>query len=121
MDTACSIPSPESLRAAPNGSTSGYATAADARVAAFRHLVDLTWSHDSGDEGRIDDVLASARECGCPLNHGDRAKIRADMLERWGWQRRYRAFRAEGYDDCGAHALASGTPKHLVAKVYTAA
>jgi hypothetical protein len=88
-----------------------YETRHEAELAALRHVLDIAWRFPRDDTAWLDETLVG--KVGTYLTRDENKSLRADLLERWAWQRRYRAAREAGNSDEDARYIASGL-HHLV-------
>jgi hypothetical protein len=77
----------------------------------LRHVLDIAWRFERDDTAWLDETLAG--KVGTYLTRDETKGLRADLLERWAWRRRYRAARDAGNSDEDARYIASGL-HHLV-------
>lgn len=79
-----------------------------ALMTAAKHVADCAWRHDIADDAAW---LEANRPEGISAAMWRDAS--SDLLYRYGWQRRYKAARDDGYDDNDARHITSGL-HHMV-------
>jgi hypothetical protein len=83
-----------------------YETRHESELAALRHVLDIAWCFERDDAAWLDEILAG--QVGTHLTRDENSRLRAEMLDRWAWQRRYRIAREAGRTDEDARYIASG-------------
>lgn len=84
---------------------SGAETEREAVRAAVHHMAQLAWDHDVADDAEH----ARALVAGLLASREAEAHMAADLVQGWGWQRRYRVARNLGLPDGDCHAIACRT------------
>lgn len=102
---------PIKIKTGPHFASGNCRTKREAELRALQHVIDVAWSFPPDDGAWLDLVLAG--KPGVYLSAAEARTLRGEMLDRWGWQRRCRAAREQGYDDEDARFIASGLT-HLV-------
>jgi hypothetical protein len=91
----------------------GFATKHEAELYALKHVLDNAWNFPPDDEAWFNDATNGVAKCGVSLTTSEARRIRGEFLAQCKWQRGYRRYRDEGYNDEDARYMCSGL-NHLV-------
>lgn len=89
----------------------GYQTRGEAALGALKHVLDCAWNWPEDDAAWFDAVIVG--KTGVYLTPRELNTMRGEFLAERKWQRDYRRYRDEGYDDQDARHLIGGLG-HLV-------